>query len=288
MTPSTAVSPTISDTEFEKFRDFFYQRTGISFDQTKRYFVDKRLVERMQQTGHDSFRAYFMYLRFEQDCDELQQLTNQLTVNETYFFREDYQLKCMVRSVLAELTRKRDPSLPIRILSLPCSTGEEPYSIAIYLLEYWSAIDDFQVEVFGSDIDTSVLQRCERGRYSKRSVHQLPPAVLAKHFKALGDNDFQISTDLREAVCFRRVNVCSPMEMRSYRDFDIVFCRNMLIYFDDVSRLHAVTALYDALRPGGFVFLGHSESMSRITSLFSVRRFQDAIVYQKPHAGEEK
>jgi chemotaxis protein methyltransferase CheR len=127
---------TISKDDFSRFQEFFYRKTGIQFEDSKRYFVDKRLLERIEATGSRNFRSYFMMLRFEADCDELQILTNLMTVNETYFFREEYQFQCLVNSMLGELTRNRSESTPIRIWSVPSSAGEEPYSIAIYLLEH--------------------------------------------------------------------------------------------------------------------------------------------------------
>ena len=140
---------TISDADFLKFRDFFYRKTGIFFEDSKRYFVDKRLLERMAVTGADDFRSYFINLRFEAAGEELQQLVNAMTVNETYFFRENYQFDCMVRDMLSEVVRRKRRGGRIRIWSIPSSTGEEPYTIAIYLLERWGLIDDYEVEKIG-------------------------------------------------------------------------------------------------------------------------------------------
>jgi chemotaxis protein methyltransferase CheR len=275
----------ISDGDFLKFRDFFYRKTGIHFDDGKRYFVDKRLMERIEATGSDDFRSYFIALRFEAKGEELQQLVNAMTVNETYFFREAYQFDCMVNEMLAEVARRKRPGERLRIWSVPSSTGEEPYSIAIYLLERWPLIDQYDVEILSSDIDTKVLEAAQRGVYSARSVGQLPKPYLEKYFSKRNDNEFVISNDLISAVEFSRVNLTSADETRPFRDIDVIFCRNLLIYFDDLSRRIAAEAMFDALSPGGFLCLGHSESMSRITSLFQVRRFTDALVYQKPLAG---
>lgn len=273
--------PTISDLDFEKFREFFYRKTGIQFEPSKRYFVDKRLVERIELTDSGSFRNYFTMLRFEASGEELQHLTNLMTVNETYFFREEYQFKCLVRSILPDIVSRKKDDSPIRIWIIPSSSGEEPYSIALYLLEYWAGIKDWNVEIISSDIDTRILADARRGSYSQRSVQHLPDVLLRKYFQRAGDG-YQICDDLRDAVEFTRVNLSDRNDTRAYRDFDVVFCRNLLIYFDDVSRKAAAETLYDAMRPGGFVCLGHSESMSRFSSLYKVRKFPDAIVYQKP------
>ncbi len=280
-------APTITDADFEKFRDFFYRKTGIHFDDSKRYFVDKRLIDRVEATGADDFRSYFIALRFDTKGEELQHLTNAMTVNETYFFRESYQFDCMVNSLLTEITRHKRKGSRIRIWSVPSSTGEEPYSIAIYLLERWAGIDDYEVEILSSDIDTQVLESAQRGVYSARSVGQLPKAYLDKYFEKLSSSEFRISRDLVSAVEFSHVNLTDASHTRKMRNIDLVFCRNLLIYFDDLSRRVAAEAMYDAMNPGGFICLGHSESMSRISSLFQVRKFPDAMVYQKPLDGAQ-
>jgi chemotaxis protein methyltransferase CheR len=271
---------TISHEEFLKFREFFYRKTGIQFEDSKRYFVDKRLIERIEATGSDTFRNYFITLRFETTGQELQTLTNLMTVNETYFFREEYQFKCLISSMLPEITTRRNKQRPIRIWSVPSSSGEEPYSIAMYLLEYWPGINLWDVEIISSDIDTKIIAQARRGLYSDRSVQHLPKDLLEKYFRYNGE-DYQICDDLRQAVEFTKVNLMKPSDVRGYREFDIIFCRNLLIYFDDLSRRQAADTFYDALNPGGFLCLGHSESMSRISSLYQVRKFSDAVVYQK-------
>ncbi len=271
----------ITSADFEKFREFFYRKTGIQFEPSKRYFVDKRLVERIEATQTQNFRNYFTTLRFEASGEELQNLTNIMTVNETYFFREEYQFECLVNSILPDVVSRKGDNGPIRIWAVPSSSGEEPYSIAMYLLEFWAGINQWDVEIISSDIDTEVLAKARAGLYSDRSVQHLPLRLLQKYFKSTGDGH-QISQDLRDAVDFTRVNLADRGTTRDYRDFDVVFCRNLLIYFDDISRRGAAETIYDALKPEGFVCLGHSESMSRFSSLYKVRKFDEARVYQRP------
>lgn len=274
-------SITISEEDFSKFKEFFYRKTGMQFENSKRYFVDKRLIERIEATGMGSFRSYFVMLRFETTGEELQKLVNLMTVNETYFFREEYQFKCLVNSILPEITRRKTDNSPIRIWSVPSSSGEEAYSIAIYLLEHWDGIERWDVEIISSDIDTEIIAQARKGYYSPRSVQNLPDRFLHKYF-AYKNGGYQICRDLQQAIEFTRVNIMEPLEVRSYRNMDVIFCRNLLIYFDDVSRRYAAEMFFDAMKAGGFVCLGHSESMSRISSLFRVRKFPEAIVYQKP------
>ncbi|MCP5158984.1 MAG: protein-glutamate O-methyltransferase CheR [Gammaproteobacteria bacterium] len=279
---NSPAAPTISEEEFQKFRDFFYRKTGIYFEENKRYFVDKRLIERIKATDNETFRNYFVMLRFETSGKELQQLINLMTVNETYFFREEYQFTCLVKSVLADILPRKRCGEPIRIWSIPSSSGEEPYSLAIYLLEYWPQVNAYDIELIASDIDTEILKKARQGRYDQRSISHLPAHLLHKHFTTTANGAYQISDDLRNSIDFTQVNITDLNQMRIYRNFDVVFCRNLLIYFDDTSRRIAAEALFNALRPGGFICLGHSESMSRITPLFKIRKFPEAIIYQKP------
>ena len=272
----------ISPEDFHAFREFFYRKTGIQFEDSKRYFVDKRLIERVKATGSVSFRNYFMLVRFQSSGEELQTLTNLMTVNETYFFREEYQFKCLVRSILPEIIATKPPGSLLRIWCIPSSSGEEPYSIALYVTEFWSDIDKWDVQLISSDIDTDMLNKARAGRYAARSVQNLPLDVLNRKFKKTREGEYLIDEVYRQSVEFTRVNLNEPGDTKNYRDFDVIFCRNLLIYFDDVSRRKAAEVLFDALVPGGFICLGHSESMSRITSIFRVRKFPDAIVYQKP------
>ena len=271
----------ITKEDFLKFREYFYRKTGILFDESKRYFVDKRLAERIQKTGCKNFREYFIKLRFDKSGIEFERLVNAMTVNETYFFREEYQFQAMVNEILPEITKKKREGELIRIWSIPSSSGEEPYSIAIYLLEYWPDINNWDVEIVASDIDTNMLEKAKEGKFSQRSIQNIPPHLVKKYFTHNGNGQYQICKDLRDSVEFKRVNIVDPLQTKAFRNFDLIFCRNMLIYFDDVSRKIAAETLYDALSPGGFVLLGHAESMSRVTSIFKIRRFRKCIAYQK-------
>lgn len=273
---------TITNAEYGQIRDYFYKRSGIFFDDSKRYFVDKRVLSRMKATDHDSFRAYFHFLRFESTQQEFQHLVNLMTVNETYFFREEYQLKAMVHGALQEIVKNKRPGDTVRIWSLPCSTGEEAYSIALYLLEFWGDLDKYEVEIIGSDIDTRVLQKARRGQFTPRSVKNLPKFIKQKYFSYDRNAEiYQLNQDIRECVGFSSVNLSEDESMQKFAKCDLIFCRNLLIYFDDVSKRQAAERLFDALNPNGILFLGHSETMSRVSSLFKVRRFHETTGYQK-------
>jgi chemotaxis protein methyltransferase CheR len=272
---------TPSGEEFRRLCEFLYRRTGMVFTETKRYYVERRLIERMTATGSPDFERYFARLRGNTQ-GEVEQFVNAFTVNETYFYREEHQLSCLTNDLLAARLERKRPGDQIRIWSLPCSTGEEPYSIAIWLLENWPLVDRYDIEIVGSDVDTDALALARTGTYGKRALMRLPPPVVAKYFESDGADTWRIIEELRQSVRFTAANLVAPAEMRAHGQFDVIFCRNVLIYFDDTSRRLAAENLFDNLFPGGFICLGHTESMSRISPLFDVARFDDAIVYQRP------
>jgi chemotaxis protein methyltransferase CheR len=273
--------PALTEDEFRRLCDFLYRRTGMVFTEAKRYYVERRVVERMSATASGSFASYFARLRTNAQ-EEIEQFVNAFTVNETYFYREDHQLKCLTADLLAECLRGKKPGDAIRIWSVPCATGEEPYSIAMWLLENWPLVDEYEIEIIGSDIDTQVLRFAREGLYGRRALMRLSPYLIEKYFTALPGERWQILDDLRDSVHFSAVNIIEAAETRPNGRFDVIFCRNVLIYFDDTSRRAAAENLYETLAPGGFICLGHTESMSRISPLFEPRRFADAVVYQRP------
>jgi chemotaxis protein methyltransferase CheR len=267
--------------EFRKLCEFLYRRTGLVFTEAKRYYVERRVIDRIEATGAISFADYFALLRSD-IRGEIEQFINAFTVNETYFYREDHQLRCLTNDLLPERTRLKGRGQAIRIWSVPCATGEEPYSIAIWLLENWPDVDGYDVEIVGSDIDTRVLQEAAAGVFGKRALMRLSENLIGKYFVPLDEDRWTILDDLRTSIRFTPVNLVESGETRPHGQFDVIFCRNVLIYFDDASRRVAAENLYENLAPGGFICLGHTESMSRISPLFEARRFGDAIVYQRP------
>jgi chemotaxis protein methyltransferase CheR len=261
--------------------DYLYRETGIIFSEQKRYFIERRVGDRMQATRTNTFAAYFAHLR-DPAKSELEPFINAFTVNETYFYREDYQLRCLTQDLLKARIADKRPGDSIRIWSLPCSTGEEPYSLAIWLLENWPQADTYEIEILGSDIDTAVLEAARAAVYGKRALMRLSYDLIERYFEPVDDEHWRLSDDLRGSVLFAPVNAVERNEIRPFGRFDVIFCRNMLIYFDDASRRIAAENLYEALLPGGYLCLGHAESMSRISGLFEICRFEDAIVYRRP------
>ena len=274
----------VSDEDFQKVCDFLYRRTGMLFTASKRYYVQRRISDRMSFLKIAYFPTYFSFLRSDAD-GEIEKFINAFTVNETYFYREEHQLRCLSTDLLNERVRSKRPGEALRIWSVPCATGEEPYSIAMWLLENWPEVDVQDVEIVGSDIDTECLTAARLGEFGQRALMRLTPALIGKFFTAAGNDRWRIVDDVRQSVQFTQANLMDRREVRGHGTFDVIFCRNVLIYFDDASRRVAAENLYESLAPGGFICLGHTESMSRISPLFEVRRFQDAIVYQRRAGG---
>ncbi|WP_369061962.1 protein-glutamate O-methyltransferase CheR [Caulobacter sp. 73W] len=253
--------------------------TGMRFDESRRYYVERRVFDRMDALGDQTFGDYFG--RVGRDQAERERLINAFTVNETYFYREEHQFACLVNDLLPDIASTRRPGDKIRLWSAPCSTGEEAYSIALWLLENWRMVDAYHVEIVGSDIDTDALDAAQAGLYGERALARLPQSVADAYFEPARRQRRKIIDDLRELVTFTQANLIDAASLQSQGLFDVIFCRNVLIYFDEDARRQAADNLYDRLAPGGYLCLGHSEAMARISDRFVTRRFKDATVYQR-------
>lgn len=271
-----------NETNFSTLSEFIYRKSGIFLEVSKHFDkINKFVVGRLSELGQDNFRKYFFTLRFEDpDGIEFQELMNAVTVNETYFFREHDQFEVLVNHVLPELHNSRPKNETLRILSSPCSTGEEPYSMVLYLLEEANLIEDRDIEIIGIDIDSNVIKKAQNGKYSERAVHAIPPIQVQSYFKKVGMS-YQLIDDLVGAVDFKTVNIFDRAALRALGKFDVIFSRNMLIYFDDASKKEVAMNFYDMLKPNGYVFLGHAEYMSRIVSVFKAKKFDNSLIYQK-------
>ena len=271
-----------SQENFEKLSEYIYRKSGIYLEHTKHFEKLRKQVEkRSKSEGYESFRKYFYTLRFEdREGVEFEELINAVTVNETYFFRENHQFEILIDNVLPIVDQNKRADEPIRILCAPCSTGEEPYSVAIHLLEDDGIVNERDFEIFGIDIDSNVIEKAKKGLYSDRSVHAIPPAVKRKYFtKKMGFN--QLDPDICDAVTFLKANVFDKQEMNALGKFDVIFSRNMLIYFDDASKREVAMNFYNMLNPKGFILLGHAEYMNRIVTVFKPVQFNKHIIYQK-------
>ena len=267
--------------DFKKLSDFVYRRVGILIDERKYDLLSKKIEKLMKEKGFEDFRSFFHALRFKDD-GLIQDIINLVTVNETYFFRENYQFEALINNILPKMDKELPSNEVIRILCAPTSTGEEAYSIALHLLDEGNLVEKRDFEIIGIDVDYNVIEKAKRGIYSKRSVQFLPPRILNKYFTKIDDNHYQIADFLREVITFKVVNVMDKFAMKRLGKFHIIFCRNMLIYFDDKSRKEVAMTFYDMLKPKGYIFLGHAESMNRIVSVFKTVKIGNTIVYQKP------
>ena len=276
------MSTLLSAENFAKIGEFIYRKSGIFLEEDKHFDKLKKYIDkRASELEMDNFRKYFFKLRFDDKSgEEFQELMNAITVNETYFFREKDQFEALVNRILPELHQTLPASRPLRILSSPCSTGEEPYSMILHIVEEGKVVEERDIEVVGIDIDSTVIKKAQAGKYTERSVHAIPKKILSKWFnkKALG---YELSEDLQGTVDFQVANVFDKAQMRKLGKFDVIFSRNMLIYFDDASRKEVAMTFYDMLNPGGYVLLGHAEYMSRIVSVFKARKIDNTLIYQK-------
>ncbi len=271
-----------SKDNFIKLSEFVYRKSGIALEYDKHFEkLTKTLTKRTKELNLENFRKYFFKLRFEdKDGLEFQELINSITVNETYFFRENYQFEILLYNLLPEINKRKARNEPIRILSAPCSTGEEPYSMAIHIIEDNKIVNERDIEIIGIDIDSTVIQKAKAGLYTNRSIHTLSEELKNKYFKTkMGYNE--IISDIRDAIKFEQCNVFDKEQIRKLGKFDVIFSRNMLIYFDDASRKEVAMTFYDMLLPNGYVLLGHAEYMNRIVSVFNPKKFNNHLVYQK-------
>lgn len=272
----------MSESSFRLLRDLIYEYCGIYFDDTSRYLLQKRLSRRVYSHQLSSFQDYYYLLKYDPGRDdELGHVIDILTTNETYFFRESSQLKAFTDEILPEIIdRKRnDPEPSLKIWSAGCSTGEEPYSISILVLE--SKIPaNFHIEIFASDISQRVLKVARSGIYSKSSFRSTGPKYIQRYFNRV-DNNYQIANEVKKHVNFGQLNLLDESKLVFIRKMDIIFCRNVIIYFDAQAKRRVIDNLFNRLLPGGFLLLGHSESLINISTKFSLRHFVNDMVYQK-------
>lgn len=269
--------------DFVIVRNLIYERTGMNFGDNKIYYFKKRLQKRMEENDLSKVTDYIRLLKYgDRDEREFQELINLITVNETYFFREFNQLEIFAEVCLPELLEKKAAKgdRNLRVFSAACSTGEEPYTLAIIVKEMLEEYGSWNVLIKGVDIDENVLKTGKRAVYDSRSVKDVPPAYLEEYFTRPAAGQFMVKPQIKDMVVLEHLNLMDRRALRSERHYDVIFCRNMLIYFDDQSRKQLVEKFYAMLNPGGFIFLGHAESLSRISTAFKVRRMNGYMVYQ--------
>jgi chemotaxis protein methyltransferase CheR len=274
----------LSEEEFRLLRDFIHENFGLFFDDGQRGSLRSRLAGRLASLDLLSFEDYYHYLRFgPQKVQELQSMVSHLTNNETYFFREQPQLQVFSEHVLRGLRDRKTAAgeRQLRILSAGCSTGEEAYTLAMIVHDSGHFFWNWDVKIVGMDVDSVALEKARRALYFHNSFRAMSPALRERHLVPEGSGA-QIKDSIRRLVSLQQGNILDAASYQSLKGMDVVFCRNVLIYFSDAGIRRVVQHFYDALAPGGHLFLGHAESLSRITDLFTPVRFPGAMIYRKP------
>lgn len=273
----------MSDEEFRLFRDCIYNHCGIYFDEESKYLLEKRLARRLTALSLPTFRDYYHYLKYNRNKDqELLDVMDVLTTNETYFFREAYQLKAFTDEIIPELLKVKSSinKRSLRIWSAGCSSGEEPYTIAMLLLGI-KELKGWEIEIIGTDISQRVLQLARRGVYGKTSFRATDEIYLKRFFQEQ-DDGFRINDEVRSLVNISHLNLFDTHRMIMLGKMDLIFCRNVIIYFDMAAKKRVVESFHNSLCDGGFLLLGHSESLMNITTMFTLRHFKNDMIYQKP------
>ncbi len=273
----------MSEYEFSKLRDFINEFSGLYFDDGTRYFLEKRLHNRLKLHQFNNFEDYYFYLKYDKGKDEeINAIAEVLTTNETYFFREEPQLNAFAKEVLPEIKSEfeKEGKKELRIWSAGCSTGEEPYTLAI-LIKQSGLFEGWNVEIFGSDISLRVLQTARSGIYSSSSFRLTKEEYIAKYFEIIGDK-FKINDNIKNIVTFGQLNLIDNNKISTIEKMDIIFCRNVIIYFNNDTKKLVTESFYEKLKEKGFLFLGHSETLINISNKFILRHYTNDMVYQKP------
>ena len=268
--------------EFENVRDMIRQRCGLWLADQKMSFLRSRLAARLAATSMETVREYYYYLRYDPGGEEeLCSLIESVLINETCFFREEAQLQDLCETIVPGLLDGSGKAGPLCLWSAACSTGEEPYTLAILLLEHPLRILPHRVAILASDISHTALQSARQGVYDGYSLRKVPAQYLRQYFEAHSDGRCALKDRVKQMVQFAGINLLDPMETGRIKNMDCVLCRNTLIYFDDEGKRRCVEHLYRSLNRGGFLLLGHSESLGRIPNPFEVVRLKQTIAYRR-------
>jgi len=266
----------ISEAQFTAISELTYRVCGINLQSGKQGLVKTRLAKRLQTVGASDFDAYLEYLQDDASGAEMVAMLDALTTNKTSFFRENQHFDYLRREVLPPLVGS---SSPLRIWSAGCSTGEEPYTLALLLHEEVPNLKQRNARILATDISTRVLAKAREGVYDEAVVRDIPPHLLGKHFTCVrtsAPRAFRVSGELQSLIRFARLNLMEPWPMRG--PFDVIFCRNVMIYFDRPTQQRLVQRYWELLRPGGHLFVGHSESLTPLEHRF---RYVQPAVYVK-------
>ena len=284
LTGLAGIKLNLSLKSFEIWRKYIYDNTGIYFQDNKKYLLESRLQKRITHLGLKSFEGYFDFVKTNPSgTSEIKYLYEAITINETFFFRNQPQLDALVSTVLPEIIASKEKlgREKIRIWSAACSSGEEAYSVAMMIQDIikpkYPAIE---FEIVGTDISNAVIDTARRGSYKEYSVRNTPVYYLKKYFKINGAS-FELDPKIKSMANFKLLNLYDDISMRTMINFDIIFCANVLIYFDQASKIKVINHLYNSLYKDGYLFIGYSETLHGISRAFKLISFPKTIGYKK-------
>ena len=270
----------LPDDIFRQLREQIYSRTGMFFADSSKYLLQKRLSPRARELNFDSFQKYFYFLQYDPRAEaEYDQIFDLVTTNETYFFREPAQLAAFTEEIVPEIL-SRKPVKKVRIWSAGCASGEEPYSIAMMLTDA-GLYRQASFEIFASDLNQTVLAKARKGCYRENSFRSTDPTTRERYFSKEQDGSWRISDAIRNRVSFGRLNIYDAALVGLLGTLDVVFCRNVIIYFNEKSKKVVVNNFYQRLSDGGYLLLGHSESLISLSTQFKLKHLKHDMVYQK-------
>ncbi len=274
----------ISDDEFKQLRDYIYGQSGIYIADNRKYLLENRLRNRLKQLNLKSFGEYYYYLQYDpQRKQELNRLFEVVTTNETSFYRNPPQLKVFQDNVLSEVVaaQRKKGEKKLRIWSAGCSTGEEPYTVAMQVMDVLGPeLPTWDVKINANDLSEAVLASARKGIYNEYSLRTTPKEVVARYFEP--DNGaFKVRSEVKRLVSFGQINLSDRAQLKRVERSHVVFCRNVIIYFDDEMKKQVIASYYDNLLPGGFLLIGHSESLHNISRAFKPMHYPGAIIYRK-------
>ncbi len=268
-----AVYPPISDPLFKHLRDFIYDRTGISMKLHKKVLVANRLRKRLRTLGLSSYDEYYSYL-IENEAKELENFIDAVSTNETFFFRGKDHFDVLSRFLLPELFRKKDQ---INIWSAACSSGEEPYTLRIIINDIIRSLGRGSAKIIATDISNEIIEKAKTGIYKNYSIRFVPPATLNRYFQK-EEEVYKLKESVKKGVQFKVQNLLHDPPPNN--NFDIIFCRNVMIYFDKETKQRIADNVFaEVLQPDGYLFIGHSESLNYVSSHFKYVRKFNAPVY---------
>jgi len=279
---STAQKIKMSDEQFKRMAKIIYDRSGIHFPDTKKYIIESRLSHRVTDLEMEDFDQYISYLTMgPYQTEEFQEMFNRITINETSFFRNDAQLDVFESQILPGLLEARSSTKRLRIWSAACSTGEEPFTLAMLLHRTLGVrLSDWRIEILGTDISEKALGVAQAGKYNTYAVRTTPSLMKDRYFKPDG-RDFILDDTIRSMVNFEKHNLKDTMAARRHGKWDVIFCRNVLIYFDDNMKAGVLDMFNNQLSPDATLFIGHSERIKGLTDHFTQLQIPQGFCYQK-------